>query len=109
MKNSKVSGFRDSINLLNVSKVDPFDDDDLMSPVKGHLTRLPEHYFEAFDSVQITKDLLYIGPIDKTSGKFNGFGRVMTSKGELIYEGKHALFPIFLTQNRQFRPRKIRG
>lgn len=108
VKNSRYSNSRykdnmnNSINMLSVSKVDPLEIDH--SPVKDRLTRLPEHYFEAFDSVQITKDLLYIGPIDKTTGKFNGFGRVMTSKGELIYEGKLS----FLTNlTRQFLPRKI--
>lgn len=86
LKSSRISGFRDSINLLSGYKTDPFGDE-MDSPVKNTLTREPEHYFEAFDSVQITKDLLYVGPVDRTTGKFNGYGRVMTSKGELIYEG----------------------
>jgi hypothetical protein len=83
---------KDSINLFSTTRTNLHEEDD--SPIKDYLTKEPEHYFQAFESVQITKNLVYIGPIDKNTLKFNGLGRIMTSKGEMIYEGKSYFYMI---------------
>jgi hypothetical protein len=57
-------------------------------------------YFESYETVHISKDLIYVGPVSRCTGKFHGFGRIMTEKGEQIYEGKIPIrYPVTLTGN----------
>lgn len=48
--------------------------------------READFYFEKYDSIPINDYLKYIGPIK--GGKFHGLGRIMTNKGEMVYEGE---------------------
>ena len=48
--------------------------------------READFYFQAYDSIPINDFLKYIGPVK--SGKFHGLGRIVTNKGEIVYEGE---------------------
>lgn len=48
--------------------------------------RESDFYFQKYDSIPINDYLRYIGPIK--NGKFHGLGRIITSKGEIVYEGE---------------------
>ena len=46
-----------------------------------------EFYFQKIKTVNIANGLMYIGAIDPISLKFHGSGKIVTEKGEIIYEG----------------------
>lgn len=53
--------------------------------IKGKQAKI---YFQKIVSVKISRSLQYVGPVDITSKKFEGYGKILTKKGEIIYEGK---------------------
>lgn len=65
----------------NGGKVSEFDDRMTVGSV-----READFYFQKYDSVAINDYLRYIGPIK--NGKFHGLGRIVTNKGDIVYEGE---------------------